>query len=368
MNLIYRANAGNGKPAIEFDGSTSYGRSPSFVIAQPLTVFLVAKAITWVSPTRFYDGNTVNKVDLEQVSVATKFQPISMQATATQNPKDDTMDVGFVTLIEAFYNGASSTIKVNENNSLTGDPSTLGFSDGMIFGTAGGLNAGFFCNYQLLECIVCDSTLTASQKNLIRVYLNRKHGFTTRNLLICDGNSLTSGTGSTGGLDYVTQLQTLLGGSSVYRKVNKGVAAQTTQQMSADAATDIDPNRDNWARPILVAWEVGNDIFNNSLSGAAAEANFNTYCTNRRAAGFKVVAVTVPARVAGPPAANIAAANTLIRANWTGYADALADVAADARLTDYTNLTYYDPDQTHLNNTGYGVVAGIVKTAVLSIP
>jgi lysophospholipase L1-like esterase len=67
--------------------------------------------------------------------------------------------------------------------------------------------------------------------------------------------------------------------------------------------------------------------------------------------------------------ADINGYNTLIRAFWPLFADSLADVAADPRLgTDeaYSNKVYF-ADDTHLNDNGYKIVAGIVKTAVLKL-
>lgn len=362
VNLTYRADAGNGTPAIEFNGTDSYGRSPSFTLSQPLTVFTVLRRVVADALARFYDGNTVNKVTLAENQSGFKVANIGLQVGGTVSPNDDTVDAGYVTMVEGVYNGASSTIRSNENNSATGNPGTGGFTNGMIFGTAGGLNAGFFSNYQLLECLVFDSTLSAGDKASVREYLTAKHSLVTRSVLVCDGNSLTSGTGSTGGNTYPAQLHALLGGASYYRLDNAGVGGQTTQQMTADATTDIDPLRDNWHIPILCALEVGNDIVLNALTGAQAEANYATYCGDRQTAGFTVIAMTCFARggLTGPQETARQDANTLIRANWATYADALCDLDADARLSNPADATYFYFDEVHLNNAGYGVIAELV--------
>jgi lysophospholipase L1-like esterase len=59
--------------------------------------------------------------------------------------------------------------------------------------------------------------------------------------------------------------------------------------------------------------------------------------------------------------------NGLIRANWRQFADVLVDVAADPNIGvagANSNTTYFDPDAIHLNNTGYAIVATLVKATL----
>jgi lysophospholipase L1-like esterase len=59
--------------------------------------------------------------------------------------------------------------------------------------------------------------------------------------------------------------------------------------------------------------------------------------------------------------------NVWLPAPGITYADVLIDVGNDANIGQAgqnTSLTYYDADQLHLNNTGYGVVAGYAVTAI----
>jgi lysophospholipase L1-like esterase len=193
--------------------------------------------------------------------------------------------------------------------------------------------------------------------------------------LVFDGNSLTSGTQSTEGRNYPAVCAGLLlnAGRNV-RVRNLGVAGQTTPQMSTDAATEVDTLLSRDGLNICVAWELTNDLVVNQPSASVAYDNFVAYCQGRRAAGYKVVAVTgTPRSASGTPAdfdTKRLAANALIRANWATFADALADVGADSRIGDTgdeLDATYYNPDVVHLNNAGYGVVAAIVKDAILTL-
>lgn len=192
--------------------------------------------------------------------------------------------------------------------------------------------------------------------------------------IVCDGNSLTADNGTPGVTIYPAQLATLMG--SGWDIVNLGVSGQTTQDMIDDADTEVDVLYDavTYDHNILVAWEIGNDIHFGATANEAYNS-FVSYCQARQAAGFKVVAVTVPARSGGSSTpvetfdADRLTANDLIRANWRTFADALADVALDTRIdtiADCDNSTYYY-DETHFNTTGYSIIAEAVKTAILEI-
>ncbi len=69
-----------------------------------------------------------------------------------------------------------------------------------------------------------------------------------------------------------------------------------------------------------------------------------------------------------PPAAQINAiinkVNTMLRANYSQFADGIIDFAADSRLSNPNDTTYFYTDKTHLNNTGYQVVADLIVAAV----
>jgi hypothetical protein len=55
--------------------------------------------------------------------------------------------------------------------------------------------------------------------------------------------------------------------------------------------------------------------------------------------------------------------NADMRLNYKDYADGLADVAADKRLGDASDKTYYT-DGVHMTDAGYAAVAEIVEAAV----
>ncbi len=192
-------------------------------------------------------------------------------------------------------------------------------------------------------------------------------------LLVCDGNSLTWMSNS-----YPSQIEPLLESMGVHtRVVNRGIGGDTTEGMILDAPRDVDPFYSSmYEDNIVVVWEGPNDIYYND-DGAAAYQRLVTCCRARKAAGFKVVILTVlPCSSPSYPAdfnTQRAVCNSLIRANWPTFADALADVAADNRIGDdgdSDNATYY-VDRLHMTTAGYAIVTGIVLDAlreILSVP
>lgn len=100
------------------------------------------------------------------------------------------------------------------------------------------------------------------------------------------------------------------------------------------------------------------------------------YCLARKAAGWKVIVLTIlPRRDAAwtnGQAADFEAtrflANALIRTHWAEYADALVDVAADPNFTKenaYNNATYYQSNKIYLTRAGYKLIANQVQTAII---
>jgi lysophospholipase L1-like esterase len=191
--------------------------------------------------------------------------------------------------------------------------------------------------------------------------------------IIFDGDSMTEGVGSSRGQNYPKQTIDLLGGTSVFTYYNQAVSGQTTQQMIDDGVSQIDALHSNLKRAnIVVLWAGTNDIY----FGASAETTYNRiveYAKARRVAGSKVVVTTIlPRSNEGTPQtfeANRQYVNTRIRENWTTFADAIADVAANTDIGephDELNKRYY-PDGVHLNNRGYAIVAHIVRDQIVTL-
>ncbi len=191
----------------------------------------------------------------------------------------------------------------------------------------------------------------------------------SRGLVVFDGCSLVNDAGVAPQDGMPAQVMALLPAGLDMK--NLGVGGQTTQMMAADAATQVDPLY-NPARPanVLVAWEGTNDLISGRsppYDARQAYRHLAAYCRARQRAGFRVVICTVLPR--GMSTAFYVARNALnaeLRAHWTSFADALADVGADQTIGAdgaETDATYYR-DTVHLTPAGYAIVARVVAGAV----
>lgn len=228
------------------------------------------------------------------------------------------------------------------------------------------------------EVILYNQPHTDSQRQAIENYLIAYYNTqTTGPQVIAIGNSITEEYNSTDGQTYPAQLLGMLPGWDV---VNLGIGGQTTLQIAARSTeTDLlfDSTR---SKNVLVFLEGTNHLG----SGASSQEAYNAirdYCLARKAAGFKVVVVTIPPRsdlaVGGQGGAGQLLfeekrtwVNTQIRLNWATFADALADLALDPDMgpNGASQNTAYYSDGVHPINLGMTRIATLVKGAISAIP
>ena len=227
-------------------------------------------------------------------------------------------------------------------------------------------------NPMIVRVYASDSTQTVSCGPVTANYL--VNGLIS---LAFDGNSLTAGTNSTTfeqngtttdfatSMSFPSQLLRSLT-RNTFMAGNFGVSGQTTVQMSADAATQIDVKiAAKYRKNILITWEITNDYCNAGVTKEVAYSDFVTYCTNRRAAGWPVVVLNVINRTTNlnaRTAADFTAAQTYwngrLATEFAGFADALIDVNA---LSLQATAGW---DGTHPSDAGYALVAAAIKTAL----
>jgi len=231
-------------------------------------------------------------------------------------------------------------------------------------GVIGSANGYWPINAAINEVVLYDHGLTADEAAKLRSYFRARYAVpaTYASRLVFDGDSLTEGYMSTDGFSYPNQAALLLPGYEMY---NCGVSSKTLAQMVSTAPTVVDPLRDaTKTRNVCVIWGGTNDLY---VSGATVDATYSsllTYCAARRAAGWRVVVATMLQRSAPQTVEDKRLDyNNRIRAGWQSFADALADFAADARLSNCANGAYFS-DGTHLTNLGYGVAAAIAAPAI----
>jgi hypothetical protein len=193
--------------------------------------------------------------------------------------------------------------------------------------------------------------------------------------VVCDGNSLTLGQGSTGGNTYSTYLlRNLEYTRGRVGASNLGVGAQTTQQMIADFASQVVPLLRPGSHNILAAWEIGNDILTNQITPAQAVANYWTYVDLAVAAGFDVLAFTCAPRAdfdgtgtSYKAPARITEANALVLAGYRAHGcfDCVdLGSATEAPQLQNTANTNYFADTVHHTNAGYSIVASLASRKI----
>lgn len=216
-----------------------------------------------------------------------------------------------------------------------------------------------------------------------RNYINSTYGvsvFSPDIVITCEGDSLTEGAFVYGMDSYPGQLATSLdanyfridtplgtrayvGSVDTTRTIlvrNVGEDGAVISAMESDAADQVDQEFFPGRRNILVF----NGGINDFASDAATVYGYiQTYCENRKTANPDLeICVCTLADAGGGRRTEIDAINALIRANYTDFADSLADV--NLVLNDYTNLTYFNVDEIHHTTAGYGAKAAVIQAAL----
>lgn len=125
---------------------------------------------------------------------------------------------------------------------------------------------------------------------------------------------------------------------------------------------------------VVVFWEMLNDMLQDLRTAQQTYDNAVTFCNLIRSTGAKVAIVTVIAcdRIADNPNIDTdrLTVNQNVRTNYASFADVLVDVAQLSQfnaLADASNGTYYQPDKTHLTDTGHDLVAQTIYDNIASI-
>jgi hypothetical protein len=198
----------------------------------------------------------------------------------------------------------------------------------------------------------------ANRSSLLEI----KMSIPARQLVICDGNSITDAEGN-GTIAYTRYLAESV---PTLRVVNAAVAGQTTPYLTERAPVYIDRLYEEDA--IVIIWELSNDLIGNDNETTTLN-HLITYCQARLAMGFRVIVGTCLPRsvpVSATFEGHRLGLNTTIRAQYTAWSNGLMDVGADAIIGATgasTNMTYYQ-DGVHLTSVGEAIVADYALAAL----
>lgn len=188
----------------------------------------------------------------------------------------------------------------------------------------------------------------------------------TRGYLVCDGDSITEGSGATLNRNLVRILEPLL--SQRAKILNTGFAGDTIA-----GRANYYPYLMGTITPVNPPFQIvhisagTNDIAGGS-SLATVQAAIQQYCTEAHAGGFKVVVVTQLPRedVSGANETTRQSYNAWLRANYATFADGLADWANDPDMgaSSYPTNTTLCADGIHPTSVGYEYLAMISAAAI----
>lgn len=267
----------------------------------------------------------------------------------------------------------SSTFSVTRRTSGVGG--NLGFSTPAYL-TIGGIDAGYFWPGQIGAYFAINRLLTTAEYKQLQAYLIAQHNLYQKKLMVCCGNSQTSGQGSSGGAG---QDQSTTGTNMPARIWNALSATWDVRvdaypgrylsQMIAESPTCADMMQNKaGVRKVALVWETTNTLMN-TTSTATTLSQLQTYCLARKAAGFSVLVGTCLNRGDGYANFNTdrQTVNTSILANFATYADGVVDFAAVPELQTITNTTYFNADQIHLTDAGYQKAADTVTAKITAL-
>jgi hypothetical protein len=189
-------------------------------------------------------------------------------------------------------------------------------------------------------------------------------------VVVWDGGSIVGGYGAAPGMEYPTQsirlvphpVSNVVSWSPVAKLAD--MLDQAPVEVDARYRVDADAN-------VCVVMAGAADIVA-GREPTMIHDDLRLYCLARRAAGFRVVMVTLLPR--SEPAhfeAGRQVVNELVRQNWSLYADGLADIAEDGRIGDAfddLDLAYYAPGALHPNDAGYSVMAVVTAPVLNQMP
>ena len=361
-----------GKPGLKWDDSddnmqiagildSSYNTAVSFLIIQSdvaaandvVINFQTASGTFWFIPRVASSGFIT-------ASLSSIWTPASGNVVTRYN----LVSSGYGGKMFAFsYDGLRAVIKTNNNTRVIWTTTSAGMTGAIVLGNL--VAGGFAFNRSIMENVVYKKGLSIAGLDTLLTYGANEYGLTKNtetNKVIFIGDSLTYGTGGTLGDGYPDKFMSAknIAGLHSYMFGTFGFTAQDMNSVSRLAEI----NTIGGSNAIAIVWIGTNDL---SASRMAAQVltDLTAICNSIRSTGTRVIVSTIiasSALTAGKETERTTL-NSSIVSGYTVFADALCDLAADARLSNYSDTTYYDVGGVHLKDAGYTVVKDLV-TAV----
>lgn len=179
--------------------------------------------------------------------------------------------------------------------------------------------------------------------------------------LVAVGDSITAWPFAT----YFAQAWLALAANGV--KASLGNISVSGWKITQFPTTEIDALHQAGKTNILVVFGGTNDLAFDVVTGTVAHTRLADYCTARGATWENIVVCNMLKRKATDfPESERVAFNNLLSSNYSSYADAKVEWAADAAFSDVTDTTYYQ-DLIHPTQLGHNIMAGYLNPIITSL-
>lgn len=206
-----------------------------------------------------------------------------------------------------------------------------------------------------------------------------------RSAVICDGDSITLGSGSGTSLAYPIKLDALM--TNRYNYANYGISGQTVASIASNASLKMAGINSvgGAGTRVYILFAGTNDMAFAPNIATATYNNIRNAAQAAKNAGYSVVVASTMSRGGGLGGGQTVsgfetdrtAMNSLLRADFptvvstnirsgASYADLMVDVGADSNLgqsNSHSNLTFFG-DTIHPTAAGNDIIAGYMRTAL----
>jgi lysophospholipase L1-like esterase len=232
--------------------------------------------------------------------------------------------------------------------------------------------SGVFC-----DGLIWDRVLTAQEKIDLVDYFKSARGYkrykpTPNNIFILGDSNATGGySGSTKAANTTQVLKNNLGAN--WNVSDFAIAGLSTPNAILQF-NNVIVNQfiTGFTKNIFIPISCANHLASgDAVTAAIALQSYTDLCDAARASGFTVLGITTYHRsggISGTPAifeANRVSVNASILTYHASNGELVADLAADPRLDDANDLTYFGVDGVHINAAGHAAVAELLEDKII---
>lgn len=398
---VYKANIINGKPVIRFDGTNDYLVTASFLgtgYNTAFTCYAIAPSSA-ANSQRIFISNQLAKFFISGITIDAGLNSVNTQmdfkATNLSPNTDHYFYLPFANwqenaaywrnpkqVIGISYDGANLTLMLNGVTKQWATTGDMGLSGAFTIGARstpdlywGAANAEETATADIAEIIIYNAAHTAAQMSQVEQYLSTKYNIPikTRNYTLV-GDSHTAGSFSESGRGYPGKLLDITPNSQdiiIYNNARQGRTLTTMMTLEAGYITSY---LANYSKNIAIVWGGVNDAATPGTDAAELWTRLSHVCTAMVAGGYQTIVCTeIDAQDASREAVGWhstiwPAFNTLIRENYAGVCDGIADLAGNAVFQNALDTTYYAADKIHIKDAANAVAATIIKAAIDALP